>query len=334
MSVRRFTDEATTPLRQRGWPDALPPNGERDARPVEDLLDGLHDAALAEAAAALVDGDTHRRGVAAPGWPFTTPAGFADPYEPPHPADQQEQPSCTDFTKGETQPLVKSVHDPAGEPTSEPECDCGTRRFYALPNGNMVAHHVDGRTKACPKCGPRLRAEYAAGYAAVIGDGPAWQAPVAETDQPKLKAGIKRAGGEFLPIPAGPGERILVASVPFPGASPVTDLAATLAAFEAMPSDRRHVRASAGWQQAFMAWREEQHPTVEPDDGRVYLGSTSRPLAHVAMVARELGMLGPAAVSGDTLVLQPPADEVTWHRFCALIQLRVPRRSRAEDVAA
>src|SRR5213592_5141195 len=96
------------------------------------------------------------------------------------PADLREYQQRARFSRRESQPLEKLA--------------CGTVHLYRLDDGRLLTRRVDCRTKACRKCGPRLRQEYARGYAQVLAAagpihrqvvGPGWR---------------KRPGTEYLRI--------------------------------------------------------------------------------------------------------------------------------------
>lgn len=186
---------------------------------------------------------------------------------------------------------------------------CGTVHLYRLEDGRLLARRVDCRTKACPKCGPRLRGEYASGYAEVLAAaGPVYRQVVG----PGWR---KRPGAEYLRIPA-PGGRLVVYTTAEQGDEVKTLTPALAADFAAMPSDRRHVSASAAWRHAWHAWRDRQHGDQAPAE---YLGQLRRPLEHVAMIAADLGML--LEERSGALLLRDPPDAATWQRFCALARL-------------
>jgi len=155
-----------------------------------------------------------------------------------------------------------------------------------------------------------LRAEYATGYAVVLAAagpvrrqvvGPGWR---------------KRPGSDYLRVPAPDGRAVVYSTAEL--GDQVVDLAGSLASdFAAMPSDRRHVSASAAWRAAYHAWRTEQQPTTKAP--ATHLGQFRRTLEHVAMIAADLGMLIEA--HDDWLLLRDPPDRATWERFCALAGL-------------
>lgn len=188
---------------------------------------------------------------------------------------------------------------------------CGTVHLYRLEDGRLLARRVDCRTKACPKCGPRLRGEYASGYAEVLAAaGPVYRQVVG----PGWR---KRPGAEYLRIPA-PGGRLVVYTTAEQGDEVKTLTPALAADFAAMPSDRRNVSASTAWRRAYHAWREQGSATTSAP--AEYLGQLRRTLEQVAIIARELGMFIGEAGEGALLLRDPP-DAVTWRRFCALAGL-------------
>jgi hypothetical protein len=238
--------------------------------------------------------------------------------EPPHPhtpSDLRERQKCAGFSRRESEPLEKPA-----------QIACGTVHLYRLEDGRLLARRVDCRTKACAKCGRRLRGEYAAGYAAVLAGEALYRVVVAARDWRKLQVKLNRAGAKFLRIPAS-DDRLVVYTTADLGER-VRDIASTLAGdFAAMPSDRRNVSASTSWRKAFHAWREDQRPTSKAP--AEHLGQLRRTLEQVALIAAELDLL--VDQHQDALLLRDPPDQQTWQRFCARAGLY---RRRREEVAA
>jgi hypothetical protein len=242
-----------------------------------------------------------------PGNPAAGQRGAGAPRTPP---DLREHSRHASFSRGCDSSLEKHASEV-----------CGTVHLYRLEDGRLLVRRVDCKTKACPKCGPRLRAEYAAGYAAVMAPcrvyrqvvGPGWR---------------KRPGAEYLRIPA-PGGQLVVYTTAEQGQSidePV--IASALASdFAAMPSDRRNVSASKAWRGAYHAWRDLAAGAAKAP--AEHLGQLRRPLEQVAIVAAELDML--IDQRPDALLLRDPPDAATWERFCALAGLY---RRRGEAIAA
>jgi hypothetical protein len=233
--------------------------------------------------------------------------------------DLRERLQRASFSRGQSQPLEKSAHQA-----------CGTVQLYRLEDGRLLARRVDCRTKACRKCGPRLRGEYATGYAAVLADGgPVHRLQVADADWRKLQARLQRRDAQALRIPA-PSGRVVVYTTAELG-DLVADVGEALADdFAAMPSDRRNVSASKAWRQAYHAWRDQQTQAAKAP--AEWLGVLRRTLEQVAIIAEDLGMLAGEAGDG-ALFLRDPPDPVTWQQFCGRAGLYHPRRDQAVEAA-
>jgi hypothetical protein len=220
--------------------------------------------------------------------------------------DQDEHPRRAGFSRDSHNPLEKPARQV-----------CGTVHLYRLEDGRLLARRVDCRTKACPKCGPRLREEYAAGYAAVLAAaGPVYRLQVADRDWRKLQARLLRRHASSLRLPA-PDGRVVVYTTADLGEGVDNVNASLTSDFAAMPSDRRNLSATKAWRDAYHAWRSRQDGDQVPAE---YLGMLRRPLEHVAMIAADLGMLLEQAGT-DALLLHDPPDQATWERFCALAGL-------------
>jgi len=221
-----------------------------------------------------------------------------------------------DFSTHSQSPVEKPAHGVV----------CGTVHLHRLADGRLRAQRLDCRTKRCPRCGPRLRAEYAMGYTTVLATaGLLYRLQLPDSDWRKTQASIKRQpGAQVLRIPAPAGQLVIYTTVDLGHLVDAADLADLVASdFAAMPSDRRNVSASKDWRHAYHAWRDQQTPATTPSGE--WLGILGRPLEHVAMIAADLGMLV-AEVGNHSLVLADPPDPATWHRFCALARLRQPRQ--------
>jgi hypothetical protein len=255
----------------------------------------------------------------------TAPADAADKSSDPRTTpDLREHSRRASFSRGESGSLEK--HDREV---------CGTVHLYRLEDGRLLARRVHCRMKACPKCGRRLREEYAAGYAAVVADVlvARFVVPDAEwrTFQRRLRnrklGGVDLGALDYLRIPGPVGASVVYVECLYPEEA-LADAATALAAdFAAMPSDRRHVSASKAWRDAYHAWREDQHPTTKTPPE--HLGQLRRPLEQVAMIAAELDLL--LEQREEYLLLRDPPDQATWERFCALAGLY---RRRGEAMAA
>jgi hypothetical protein len=233
-------------------------------------------------------------------------------WRPPTPST----PSMSSFSRGFAVPLEES------------DTVCGTVVLFRLEDGRLLARRVDCRTKACDRCGPRLRAAAAKLWAQVMAGQVVYRLLVADADWSRYQRKLRKVGAEYGVIPAPDGWRVVYTTAPI-GEPLIMYKKALTSDFAAMPSDRRQKRLSTRW----LALARE----LEDDDDQVVtqpaecLGILRRPLEQVAMIAEELDMLvGEAGSSG--LYLRDPEDPATWRRFCALTRLY--RRGRDEVIAA
>jgi hypothetical protein len=225
------------------------------------------------------------------------------------------------FSRGHDHPLEKPAH----ARVTEPQEACGTVVLFRLDGGRLLARRVDCGTKACPKCGPRLRAEYATGYTTVLATSdPVYRLQVPTADWRRLQARLRRRGARVLRIPAPAGQLTIYTTADLGHLVDGADLADQVTAdFQIMPSDRRNVSASRNWRDAYHRWRDQHDHDQAADASAEWLGRLGRPLEHVAMIARELGMLVGERRS-HSLELRDPPDAATWQRFCALARLNHP----------
>jgi hypothetical protein len=216
-------------------------------------------------------------------------------------------------------------------PLEESDITCGTVVLFRLGDGRLLARRADCKTKACGRCGPRLRAEAAHLWARVMAGQVIYRHEVADAEWSRYQRKLRNAGADYGVIPAADGMRVVYTTAPVGEPVERAVLAHALASdFAAMPSDRRQKRLSTRWLALARELEAELDQAVQQQPAEC-LGILRRPLEQVAMVAEELDMLiGEAGSSG--LYLREPEDAATWHRFCALTRLY--RRGRDEAMAA
>jgi hypothetical protein len=205
--------------------------------------------------------------------------------------------------------------------------------LYRLPSGRLLARRVDCKTKGCGKCGPRLRAEAARRWTAVMAGASVYRLVVADTDWSRCQRHLRKAEAAYGMLPAPGAVRVVYTPVARVGGYVgvlVTDLTSTLATdFAAMPTDRRHKRLHGRWLQLANELEQARHDAEAAPVGD-FLGVLRRPLEHVAMIAQDLGLHdGEAGSSG--LYLRDPPDAETWRRFCALARLYRPGADRDRE---
>jgi hypothetical protein len=172
---------------------------------------------------------------------------------------------------------------------------------------------VPDRTMGCEHCGPWVREQKARAYLAKIGSTPLFRRQVAADAWPTAAKGLRRAGADYLQVPAS-GEIRVVLSDKGPG-QPVADneeeILGLLAAYPA--GCGRNISASKAWQPA------KAQVKAKDDDQRVYTFRfiVQAGLEHAREVAHELGLfMGEVEGSGGAaFLLRQPADPVTWGRF-------------------
>jgi hypothetical protein len=203
---------------------------------------------------------------------------------------------------------------------------CGVTLLFRLEAGRLLARRVPCRTKACPTCGPRLREQWAGEWGHAMGGDPVHRLVVDEGEWALLRRRKVMRTAEYGVIPGPDGTRVVYTTAEL--GEGLDNIQASLAAdFAAMPPDSRHRILSANWRKVV----DDARADARPEPVGECLGRLRRDLAHVAMVAEELGLLvgrGP-----DVLVLAEPPDPPTWARFCGLVGL-YRRRARGEVRAA
>ena len=215
---------------------------------------------------------------------------------------------------------------------------CGTTVLLRLEDGRLKAQRVDDRRKACPRCGPRLRAEWARLWAAVMEGETVHRLVVDDQEVAKLRRRKVMRGHELGVIPAPDGERVVYTTAEV--GSVCEDVPSALTSdFAAMPNDSRHKGLSEGWR--YVAWWIEAtaEPKVRGDAPKVveFIGIIRGGLEHARRLAREFGVYEEeAGRDGSAFIMRQPDDPLTWKRFKRWAGLDEPtgRRRRRLKVKA
>jgi hypothetical protein len=225
---------------------------------------------------------------------------------PRTPLDLQEHHRMSDFSSAARRPQEKSAICPDAVPL-----------WYRLKDGRWLCRRVACKTKACPMCGPRLRARWAAEWAHAMAGDRVFRLVVGEGDPAKLRRRKVMRGQQLAHIPAPDGRRVVYTTAPI--GEPVTDKIGSLTSdFARMPNDRRNRSMVGTWGEIVADAQAEAEARREPLGE--YLGRGRRSLEQVEIVARELGLfLG--WTSPDGLLIADPGSEQLEGRFCALIGL-------------
>jgi hypothetical protein len=199
--------------------------------------------------------------------------------------------------------------------------------LFRRTDGRLLARWQPCDVKACPTCGPRLRALWAEQWAHVMGNGPIYRLVVPEGEQAKLRRRKTYRGREVAHIPAPDWQRVVYTTAPV--GQLVNDVRASLASdFAAMPNDRRNrsmsgcrgtkTKARTGWLGVLADMEDEAAAAREPLE---CLGRIRRSPEHVAIAAQELGLL--VGQGAGLVVMEAPPDMRTFQRLAALIGLQV-----------
>jgi Bifunctional DNA primase/polymerase, N-terminal/CHC2 zinc finger len=177
------------------------------------------------------------------------------------------------------------------------------------------------KRKACPGCGPRLRAKYAAHFTAATAGRTLYRVPVARGSWATMAKRLRRAAADYVRVPAPDGRYTVFATVG-PGELVAEPAAALAEAFNFMPSDLARVSSTR-------AWRISSPETAGAWElvGLVKVGTD-----RAAAVARHLGILrGPVAAGmlppavAEAWALTLPADDgPEFERFARLVGLHDP----------
>jgi hypothetical protein len=213
----------------------------------------------------------------------------------------------------------------------------------------VIAVRLPCRRKACPYCGPRRRLQLARSYLELLDGTPLVRLVIARGAWQACARRLKRAGAEYLRIPA-PGDRYVVLASAGLG-EPVTDLAGCLAdTFGQMPSDTARVSSTRGWSltgeaAAAAGGSPGAHvasgQTSQDDQGASVpagfelLGLASIPLDQLVRVARHQGIYA-GQVEARTLpaewaeahLLRVATTSRAWRKFTLSIGLQQPSHIR------
>jgi hypothetical protein len=202
---------------------------------------------------------------------------------------------------------------------------CGAGLFFRRPDRALVYRVMPCRTKACPTCGPRLRATWAEQWSHAMASDQVYRLVVDDGEVAKLRRRKALAGKELAQIPGPDGTRVVYTTAPIGLLCEDVPLALT-SDFAAMPNDTRRRSLSAGWAQVVADAQEETAASREPWE---CLGRSPRSIEQVVMIATDLGLL--VGRSADTVVMKAP-EPAQESRLFAL--LRLERGWRRKQVAA
>jgi hypothetical protein len=257
-------------------------------------------------------------------WPFTDSSQYGVAGDDDTAPDLREQPPMQRFSKGFAVPIEK--HD----------ISCGIPALYRLDDGRLLARRLDCKTKACGKCGPRLREQWAALWAAVMAGEVVHRLVVGEAEWGRLQRRKIMREAEYGAIPGPDGRRHVYTTAEV--GELVADVAAALAGdFAAMPNDRRHRSLSAGWRRRADAIEAFTAPSTSDEGPRAveFLGFLRAGLEHARQLAREFGIYDQeAGPDGSAFLFHQPADPLSWRRFCRWAGLEHPSRRRRPVRAA
>jgi hypothetical protein len=188
---------------------------------------------------------------------------------------------------------------------------CGVVLLFRVDGGRLVAKRVPCRTKSCETCGPKLRAQWAGEWAHAIGPERVYRLVIGEDRWEKLRRRKVMRTAEYGVIPGPDGTRVVYTTADVGEEVEAGTLAEALARdFAAMPNNNRRRILSANWRQVIDDAHAEAGARRAPLGE--CLGQLRRSLAHVAMVAADLGAL--VQQTADMVVMEA-MDPPTFRRF-------------------
>jgi hypothetical protein len=201
-------------------------------------------------------------------------------------------------------------------------CPRGQRFAFRRPDGTVLVREQPCDTRSCEVCGPRLRRRKAQEWAHAMDGDTVYCRVMAEADWARLRRTKAVRDGQWATIPqlggvrvvyntAGLGQRLERVAA--------RDVAADLAG---MPPERRS-SMSKGWLAVIADAQAEEAAAREPWE---CLGRCRQSLAHVEMVAVELGVLVGRAAD---MVVVAKMDAQVEGRFLALCRVHRGRRRKA-----
>jgi hypothetical protein len=192
---------------------------------------------------------------------------------------------------------------------------CGVVLLFRLGDGRLVAKRVPCRTKSCGDCGPKLRQQWAGEWAHAIGTERVFRLVIGEDRWEKLRRRKVMQAAEYGVIPGPDGTRVVYTTADMGLEVEAGTLADALARdFAAMPSNNRRRILSPNWRQVVDDAKADAEARRSPLGE--CLGQLRRPLAHVAMVAANLGAL--VSHTPDMVVVEA-MDPPTFRRFVELV---------------
>lgn len=254
------------------------------------------------------------------GWPFADSDQYGVAGDDDTAPDLRERSRMSRFSRSTSEPLEKH------------HIECGVPVLYRLDDDRLLARRVDCKTKACGKCGPRLREQWAELWAAVMAGERVHRLVVAEGEWGRLQRRKAMTAAEYGAIPGADGTRVVYTTAEV-GELVTGEVFPVLAGdFAAMPNDRRHRSLSAGWRrragaiEAFTTTTSGGEATPRAVE---FLGILRAGLEHARQLAREFGVYDQeAAGDGSAFVFRQPDDPLSWRRFCRWAGLERPGRRR------
>jgi hypothetical protein len=239
-----------------------------------------------------------------PGEQSASQRGAAAPRTP-QTSDQGKRQQMRSFSKGFAVPI-------------EDDYICGTVVLLRLEDGRLKAQRVDCRTKGCPKCGPRLRQEWARLWSQVMAGETIYRWVGTDEECAKLLRRKVMRGHAYGVIPAPDGERVVYTTAKV-GHLVTGDLAEFLVQdFVAMPTDHRQRSLSAAWQKRADCIEAFTSPAASGEAPRrvEFVGILRAGLEHARELARDFGVYEEeAARDGSAFIFRQPDQPLDWARF-------------------
>jgi hypothetical protein len=197
--------------------------------------------------------------------------------------------------------------------------------------GAHAAARLPCKRKTCRDCGPLERQAIVRHYLAMMEGQPIRRRRLDPAARRATVAKLRRAGHQWVPIPAPDGALVLYATGSL--GEVVTDLEASLTSDVLAAPAGKAITPCRAW---------ARQPVAQRGTGRwKLLGMVKVPLAHLVRVALDAGVYRgqvPAAALppdwAEAHLLQRPDDQVAWRRFRRRIGLHWPERHQRRRRAA
>jgi hypothetical protein len=259
-----------------------------------------------------------------------TTAGCSQPGQPGsdaprhhEPPDKQVavKPGTVSPDPSKSDPMsVNSIESYPPIELTDMRCPNGQRHTFRV-GGRLITREMPCDVKACEVCGPRLQRQLVAEWAQAMASDQVFRLVVADGDPAKLRRRKVMQGKELAHLPLPNNQRAVYTTAPIGELVAGNNIPSALTSdVAADPQDpkRRRGKLSDGWAQVAADAQAEREANREPWE---WLGRVSRSLEHVAMVARDLGIL---VGQQPDMVIVETGDPLARALFLKRIRCRGP----------